>query len=191
VVNNGSAGVIAGQDGSPAIAGHVRRGGRAVGVLWALGAALVLLVFFFVAHFRPGANQVVGSLTRAQVTGTWGGDYGLGLVLRPNGTFTSAALPPQVGTAAPDAFSAGGSVLGVWSAHGTWTIGPGDLEASPQSVIFTVDCGAAPNECVGHPATFELQLETNSPYGGGGPALFYYLGSTYDLSNQYPFVRVP
>ncbi len=193
MVNDGSAGVIAGQDGRPATARRVRRGGRAVGVLGALGAVLVLLVFFLVVHFRSGGNQVVGSPTRAQVTGTWGGDYGLGLVLRPNGTFTSAALPPQVGTAAPDISSGDGDahVLNAWSAHGTWTIGPGDLDGSPESVIFTVDCGAAPNECAGHPTTFELQLETNSPYGGGGPALFYYLGSTHDLSNQYPFVRVP
>jgi hypothetical protein len=56
-------------------------------------------------------------------------------------------------------------------------------------VIFTVDCGDAPDRCAGHPRTFELLLETNSPVGGGGPALFYYLGRTQDLNNQYPFFR--
>jgi hypothetical protein len=58
-------------------------------------------------------------------------------------------------------------------------------------VIFTVDCGAAPAGCAGHPGTFKLLLETNSPQGGGGPALFYYLSSTRDLDNQFPFVRMP
>jgi hypothetical protein len=169
---------------------------RAVAVHWALGPALVLLVFvgfggfFVVTHFNSGANQVVGSPTRAQVTGTWGGDYGSNLVLRPNGTFTTDALPPQVGTAAPELSSTSGDVLGTWSGHGTWTIGAAD-DGSAESVIFTVDCGAAADGCTGHARTFELQLETNSPQGGGGPALFYYLGSTHDLSNQYPFVRVP
>jgi hypothetical protein len=56
-------------------------------------------------------------------------------------------------------------------------------------VIFTVSCGAAPSGCAGHPRTFDLQVETNAPSGGGGPALFYYLDSRHDLSNQYPFVR--
>jgi hypothetical protein len=163
---------------------------NAVAVRWTLGAALVLVAYFIVAHFQSGTNQVVGRPTRAQVAGTWGGDYGLGMVLRQNGTFTSATLPPLVGTA-PPYLSSGGDVLNVWSGHGTWTIGPGDLGGSAESVIFTVDCGAAPNGCADHPRTFELQLETNSPSGGGGPALFYYLGSTHDLSNQYPFVRVP
>jgi hypothetical protein len=184
-----SARVIVEQNGSPAAAGRVRRSDRAVAVLWTFRAGLVLLAFLNLAYFRPGANRVVGSPTRAQVTGTWGGDYGLGLVLRPDGTFTSAALPPHVGTAAPVLSSAGTFVLNAWPAHGTWTIGPGEFNGSPASVIFTVACGAASAGCAGHPRTFELQLETNSPDGGGGPALFYYLGSPRDLSNQYPFVR--
>lgn len=37
--------------------------------------------------------------------------------------------------------------------------------------------------------TFDLQAETSSPSGGGGPALFYYLGDPDDWNNQYPFVR--
>jgi hypothetical protein len=186
-----SARVVADQDGSPATARGVRRSDRAVAVLWTFRAGLVLLAFLNLAYFRPGANRVVGSPTRAQVTGTWGGDYGLGLVLRPDGTFTSAALPPHVGTAAPVLSSAGTFVLNAWSGHGTWIVGPGDLGGSPESVIFTVDCGAGPNGCAGHPRTFELQVETNAPSGGGGPALFYYLGGARDLSSQYPFVRVP
>jgi hypothetical protein len=186
-----SARVVAGRNGSPATARRVRRSDRAVAVLWTFRVGLVLLALLNLAYFRPGANRVVGSPTRAQVTGTWGGDYGLGLVLRPDGTFTSAALPPHVGTAAPVLSSGDGDVVDTWPAHGTWTIGPGDLNGSPESVIFTVDCGAAPSRCADHPRTFDLQLETNSPDGGGGPALFYYLGSPRDLSDQYPFVRAP
>jgi hypothetical protein len=165
------------------------RKGRLVADRWKLGAALLLLACFVGAHFKtgPGANQVVGSPTRAQVTGNWVGDYGSLLDLRPDGTFTSAALPPQVGSAAPVLNRVG--VVGTWSGHGTWAIGPGD--PGPESVIFTVDCDAAPGSCAGHPKTFKLLLETNSPQGGGGPALFYYLGGTGDLDNQFPYVRVP
>jgi hypothetical protein len=184
-----SARVIAGQGGSPAPARRVRRSDRAVAALWTFGAALVLLTFFNVAYFKPGANQVIGSPTRAQVTGTWGGDYGLGLVLRPNGTFTASALPQHVGTASPALSADGSAVLNTWPGHGTWVIGPGVFNGSPESVIFTVACGTALSGCAGHPRTFDLQVETNAPSGGGGPALFYYLGSPRDLSNQYPFVR--
>jgi hypothetical protein len=184
-----SASVIAGQNGSPATVRRVRRNARAA--LWTFGAALVLLIFFNKAHFKIGADQVIGSPTRAQVSGSWGGDHGLGVVLRTDGTFTTAALPPQVGTATPPVMSsADGSVLNVWSGHGTWMIGPGVFNGSPESVIFTVACGAGPGGCAGHVRTFDLQLETNAPSGGGGPALFYYLGRPHDLSNQYPFVRV-
>lgn len=176
--------------GAPVLIATRMRGGRAVAVLLTLGAALVLLVFVVVAHVRAGAGQVVGSPTRAQVTGTWGGDYGLGLVLRPDGTF-SADLPAQVGTAAPVPSGGDGDVVDGWPAHGTWTIGPADPGGGADGVIFTVDCAAAAAGCAGHPRTFELQLETSAPDGGGGPALFYYLGGTRDLSSQYPFVRVP
>jgi hypothetical protein len=185
----GSPRVIAGQDDSPATAKRVRRSDRAVAVLWTFGAALVLLIFFNVAYFKSGANQVTGSPTRAQVTGTWVGDEGSNLVLRPDGTFTASALPQDVGTAAAVTYSPSGSLLNPWSGHGTWIIGPGEFNGSPESVILTVACDAAPNGCAGHPRTFDLQAETNAPNGGGGPALFYYLGNPHDLSNQYPFVR--
>src|ERR1700722_17547524 len=134
-----------------AVAARIRSG-RAVAVVWTLGAALVLLVFFTVAHFWPGANRVVGSPSRAQVTGSWDGDYGFLLTLRPDGTFTSPGLPPDVGTAAPvpSGVYEDGDVVGVWPAHGRWTIGRGDL-GSAESVIFTIDCGAAPAGCAGHP----------------------------------------
>jgi hypothetical protein len=166
--------------------------GRSRTVLWALGAALtVLVVFFSVAHVRSGANHVVGSPTRAQVTGTWVGDYSLILTLRADGTFTSAGLPPHVGTAAPVLSSTSGDVLNVWSGHGTWIIGPGHFNGSPQSVIFTVACDAGLAGCAGHPRTFEPQMETNAPASEGGPALFYYLGNSRDLANQYPFIRSP
>jgi hypothetical protein len=109
-------------------------------------------------------------------------------VLRPDGTFTTPALTPQIGSAAPT-LSSTGDVLHTWSGHGTWTIGPGVFNGSPDSVIFTIACGTAPSNCAGHPRTFDLQLETNAPNGGGGPALFYYTSSPRDLRNQYPFVR--
>lgn len=181
--------IRASKNGGPAGARRRRSTSRAV--LWTLGAALIAFVFFNVTYFRPGANHVVGSPTHAQVTGTWAGDYGLALVLRPDGTFTTAGLQPQVGTAAPVLFSTDGDVLNVWSGHGTWIIGPGNFNGSPDSVIFTVACNAGPTGCAGHPRTFELQMETNAPSGGGGPALFYYLGNSRDLSNQYPFNRSP
>jgi hypothetical protein len=163
----------------------------AVDIRRASWAILALLVVFSFAHFEigPGANQVVGSPARAQVTGTWGGDYGLNLVLRPDGTFTSVGLPPHVGTSAPVVDSVG--VVGAWPARGTWTIGHGHPGSYAESVIFTLDCGAPHIRCAGHPRVFELLLETNSPQGGGGPALFYYLDRTHDLNNQYPFVQVP
>jgi hypothetical protein len=166
----------------------VRRIDRAVAALCTFGSVLALLTFVNVTYFKT-ANHVIGSPTRAEVTGTWIGDYGLGLTLRPDGTFTTAALPPHVGTAEPTLNGDGSSVLDIWSGHGTWVIGPGVFNGSPQSVIFTVACDAAPSGCAGHPRTFDLQVETNAPSGGGGLALFYYLGSRHDLSNQYPFVR--
>jgi hypothetical protein len=183
-----SANVFAGRSGRPVTAGFTRRRLRAFGALCALGA-LALSAFFLVAHFSRAVNQVVRSPTRAQVVGTWVGDYDLVLVLRADGTFTSAALPAQVGTAEPVLSSGGSYVVNAWSAHGTWSVGSGDLGGSAKSVIFTVNCGPGTDRCAGHPATFELQLETNAPAGGGGPALFYYLGTSHDLNSQYPFVR--
>jgi hypothetical protein len=183
--------IIAGQGGGPAAAGRVRRSYGAV--LWTFSAALTLLAFVSLEYFylQPRANHVIGSPTLSQVTGTWAGDYGTNLVVRPDGTFTTDAVPQDVGTAAAVTFSADGSQLNGWSGHGTWAIGPGIFHSSPDSVIFTVDCDAAAHGCAGHPRTFDLQMETNAPQGGGGPALFYYLGSPRDLSNQFPFVRFP
>jgi len=89
-----SARVIARQKGSPATARPVRRSDRAVAVRWTFAAALVLLIFANVAHFKPGANHVVGSPTRAQVTGTWTGDFALGFVLKPDGTFEFPNVAP-------------------------------------------------------------------------------------------------
>ena len=105
----------------------------AVAVRWASWATLALLVLIIVAHLKSKANQVVSSPTRAQVTGTWVGDYGLVLTLRPDGTFSSAGLPPDVGTAAPVPSDPGGDG-DVRPAHGTWVIGPGDLGGSAESV---------------------------------------------------------
>ena len=181
--------VITGQNDTPATARRGRRSDRAVVALWTLGAALVLLVVYNLVYFNSGANQVIGSPTRAQVTGTWDGDEGSNLVLRPNGTFTASALPQDVGAAGAVTYTPSESLLNPWSGHGTWIIGPGDFTGSPESVIFTVACAPTPNRCAGHARTFDLQAETNAPNGGGGPALFYYLGNTRDLNNQFMFVR--
>ena len=176
-----SARVTAGENGGPA-AGRVRRTG-AVTILWIFGAALALLVLFNVAYFNGfGTNPVIGSPTRTQVTGTWVGDHGAVLVLRPDGTFTAGGLPqspPQTSGSPPNPPSG----------HGTWVIGPGEFNGPPESVIFTFACNAGSNGCAGQAMTFDLQAETSSPSGGGGPALFYYLGDPDDWNNQYPFVR--
>ena len=68
-----SAKVIAGKKGGPAIARRVGRIDRVVAALATFGSALALLAFFNVAYFTS-ANRVIGSPTRAQVTGTWMGD---------------------------------------------------------------------------------------------------------------------
>lgn len=183
-----SAKVIVGENGSPATARRVR-GTGAVAVLWAFGAALALLVLFNVAYFNGfGTDPVIGSPTRARVTGTWVGDHGAVLVLRPDGTFTASGLPRYVGDAT-DPFGTTGLPQNPSSGHGTWIIGPGDFNGPPESVIFTFACDAGPSGCAGHAMTFDLQAETSSPSGGDGPALFYYLGDPDDWSNQYPFVR--
>lgn len=183
-----SAQVIVGENGSPATARRVR-GTGAVAVLWAFGAALALLVLFNVAYFNGfGTDPVIGSPTRAQVTGTWVGDHGAVLVLRRDGTFTASGLPRYVGDAT-DPFGTTGLPQNPSSGHGTWIIGPGDFNGPPESVIFTFACDAGPNGCAGRAMTFDLQAETSSPSGGDGPALFYYLGDPDDWSNQYPFVR--
>jgi hypothetical protein len=182
-----SARVLAGKDGNLATARRVGRSGRVVAVLSTVGSVLALLVFVNVVYFKS-ANRVIGSPTRAQVTGTWVGNHGSTLVLRPDGTFTAYGLPQHVGTVAAVTSSADGPPLNPWSGHGTWIIGPGGFNGSPESVIFTVACDP-PNRCAGHARTFDLQQETNAPAGGGGRALFYYLSNPHDLSNQYPFVR--
>jgi hypothetical protein len=175
----------AGEHSGPTAARVPRNRGGVV-VLCALGAALVLLVLFNVAYFNGfGTDPVIGTPTRAQVTGTWVGDGGAVLVLRSDGTFTANGLPPAIGGASTTSGLSQNRVSG----HGTWTIGPGDFNGPPESVIFTFICDANPSECAGQPSTFDLQAETSSPSGGGGPALFYYLGDPDDWSSQYPFVR--
>jgi hypothetical protein len=176
-----SARVIARENGGRAAAGRVRRTG-AVTALWIFGAALVLLVLFNVLYFNGfGTDPVLGSPTRAQVTGTWIGDHGAILVLRADGTFTASGLPSSLPVS--------GSLPAQPSGHGTWVIGPGDFSGPPESVIFTFACDAGPGGCAGPATTFDLQAETSSPSGGGGSALFYYLGDPDDWSDQYPFVR--
>jgi hypothetical protein len=148
-----------------------------------------VLLFAGVVHFGSAANQVIGSPTSAQVTGTWAGDYGSKLVLRPDGTFTAYGLPSQVGNEADTSILRSGP-RSPWSGHGTWVIRAGDPGGSPGSVHFTVACAAIPKGCAGHPSAFDLLAETNSPNGGGGPALFYCVGSPRDLSVQYGFVSL-
>jgi hypothetical protein len=179
-------GVIVGFIAGLAATIRLRSTGSVV-ALCACGVALVLFVLFNVAYFNGfGTDPVIGSPTRAQVTGTWVGDYGAVLVLRPDGTFTASGLPPDVGdvTSGTGASSPGQNLL---SGRGTWIIGPGAFNGPPQSVIFTFSCGVGPNGCPADVQSFDLQAEASSPSGGGGPALFYYLGDPDDWSNQYPF----
>jgi hypothetical protein len=160
--------VIAGQNGSPATARRVRRSDRAVAVLWTFGTALVLLVFFNVAYFKSGINQVIGSPTRAQVTGTWVGDYGSELVLRPDGTFTAYGLSPHVGNAA-DTPIASVPPQNPWSGHGTWIIGPGEFNGPPESVRSRSRPPSCHLELSGCPA-WALQLLVRTEGGAGPPA---------------------
>jgi hypothetical protein len=168
---------------------RVRRGTGSVAVPAVFGAALALLVLLNVVYFNGfGTDPVISSPTRAQVTGTWVGDHGATLVLRPDGTFTASGLPPYVGYAT-DFGQTSGIAQNPWSGHGTWVIGPEDSSSTPDSVIFTLACDAGPNRCMAQDMTFNLQAEASSP--SGGPALFYYLGDPDDWSDQYAFLREP
>jgi hypothetical protein len=71
------------------------------------------------------------------------------------------------------------------SGHGTWVIGPGDFDGSPESVILTLACSLPGDECANCNLTFDLQAEKLRP--SGGPALFYYQGDPDDWSDQYAF----
>jgi hypothetical protein len=178
--------LVGGQDGGAAA---VRRGRRRVGLgAAAYVVALALLFLFNVAYFNGfGTDPVIGLPTRAQVTGTWVGDHGATLVLRPDGTFSASGLPPYVGDST-DLGGTSGYSRNPPSGHGTWVIGVGDSTGLPDSVIFTFACDAGPGECARQALTFDLQAEKSS--SAGGPALFYYLGDGDDWSDQYPFVRV-
>jgi len=166
---------------------------RVRGAWWGLVAVLVgagLFVLFNVAYFNGfGTDPVIGSPTRAQVTGTWVGDQGARLVLRPDGTFTASGLPPYVGVGA-GFFATSGQPQTPSSGDGTWVIGPGEFNGPPESVIFTfASCDGGPGGCPGYASSFDLQAETASPTGGGGPALFYYTGDPDDWAGQYAFTR--
>jgi hypothetical protein len=55
----------------------------------------------------------------------------------------------------------GYTLVHVWARHLDYR--PGDINGSPESVIFTVACDHAANRCAGHARTFDLQAETNGP----------------------------
>lgn len=160
---------------------------------WLLVAVLVgagLFALFNVAYFNGfGADPVIGSPTRAQVTGTWVGGQGARLVLRPDGTFTASGLPPYVGDGT-GFVATSGQPQNPSSGDGTWIIGPGEFSGPPESVIFTfASCDGSPGGCAGYASSFFLQAETASPSGSGGPALFYYRGDPDDWAGQYAFTR--
>jgi hypothetical protein len=171
---------------------RVARVGRAVRV-WLLVGSLAgagLFVLFNVAYFNGfGTDPVIGSPTRAQVTGTWIGEKGATLVLRPDGTFTASGLPPHVGDGT-GIFASSGLPQNPSSGDGTWIIGPGQLSAPPESVIFTfASCDGSANVCGDYAFSFDLLAEASSPSGSGGPALFYYTGDPDDWAGQYAFTR--
>lgn len=163
------------------------RAGRAART-WPLVASLAgiaLFVLFNAAYFNGfGTDPVIGTPTHAWVTGTWVGNAGATLVLKPDGTFTASGLPPYTGQ--PD-FPGMQSGRNPASGHGTWVIGSGDFNGPPESVIFTFACSALAGECAYQNLTFDLQAENPGP--SGGRALFYYLGDPDDWSNQYAFAR--
>lgn len=144
-----SAMVMTGENGGMATTGRAQRT-AAVTLLWTFGAALALLVLFNVAYFN-GTDPVIGSPTRTQVTGTWIGDHGATLVLRPDGTFTAAGLPPYVGNPPDTLLPTSGSPPNPPSGHGTWVIGPGEFDGPPESVIFNFSCEAGPTGALATP----------------------------------------
>jgi hypothetical protein len=167
---------------------RLSRAGR-VARVWLLVTSLAgigLFILFNVAYFNGfGTDPVIGSPTRAQVTGTWMGTGGARLVLRRSGTFTASRLPPYVGqpTDFPDMLLGRNPPSG----HGTWAIGPGVYGGPPESVIFTFACSPLASGCTNWNLTFDLQAESPGP--SGGPALFYYRGDPDDWSDQYAFTR--
>lgn len=140
------------------------------------GAAL--LIGFNWTYFY-GDGTIIDTPTTAQVTGTWSGDYGETLTLRPNGTFTAEGVEiddtsTDTSVPPPKAPVTGG---------GTWSIEPGSDASGEGGVDFTfTSCNAS---C---PGSFELYAQTSSPVSGRGAALFYYIGDPDD-DNQYTFVR--
>jgi hypothetical protein len=133
-------------------------------------------------NYFYGDGTIIGTPTTAQVTGTWSGDYGETLTLRPNGTFTAEGIEiddNSTGTSVPPPKA---PVTG----SGTWSIEPGSDATGEGGVTFTfTSCNAT--FC---PGSFELYAQTSSPVSGRGPALFYYLGDP-DSDNQYDFVLQP
>lgn len=162
--------------------------GRAMRV-WLLTASLAgtgLFILFNVAYFNGfGTDPVIGLPTGAQVTGTWVGTGGARLVLRRNGTFIASRLPPHAGQ--PTDFRDMLKGRNPSSGRGTWVIGPGNFDGSPESVIFTFACSPPGIGCANLNLTFDLQAESPGP--SGGPALFYYLGDPDEWSDQYAFTR--
>jgi hypothetical protein len=165
------------------------RGRVALWLLVAFLAGAGLFVLFNVAYFNGfDTDPVIGSPSPAQVTGTWGGDHGATLVLRPDGTFTASGLPPYVGDTT-GSYSTSGLPQNPPFGDGTWIIGPAPSDGSPKSVIFTfASCDGSPKRCAGYTWSFDLQAETGIS-GSGGLALFYYSGDPDDLADQYAFTR--
>lgn len=152
---------------------------------WPLAASLAGIALFVLFNLNGfGTDPVIGTPTRAQVTGTWVGNAGATLVLRPDGTFTARGLPSYAGQPDSPGMQLGRNPA---SGHGTWVIGPGDFNGPPESVIFTFVCAVHPSGCGNQVLTFDLQAENPGP--SGGPALFYYLGDPDDWADQYAFTR--
>jgi hypothetical protein len=152
-----------------------RHRGRILAVSMVCGG-LGFLVLFNVVVLN-GPDQVAGTITPEQVTGTWRGSGGATLVLRPDGTFTGTRLPAHIGwvpSAGDPADSANPADV-----QGTWAISPG-ASGSP-GVTFCYDRRTDPDSCL----EFGLLLKRAS----SSPALFANLGDPDDLNDQYAFSK--
>lgn len=136
---------------------------------------LGFLVLFNVVVLA-GPDQVAGSVTPAQVTGTWRDSDGATLVLRADGTFTGTRLPAHIGwvPSAGDPDSTNPA-----NVQGTWAISPG-ASGNP-GVTFCYDRRTNPDSC----AQFGLLLKDPS----SSPAMFVNSGDPDDLNNQFAFSK--
>jgi hypothetical protein len=142
-----------------------------------LCSGLGFLILFNVA-ILTGPDPVGGTVTPAQITGTWRGSDGATLVLRPDGTFTGTRLPAHIGWVAPAGDPSDSTNPA--NVQGTWAISPG-ASGRPLGVTFCYDRRTDPDSC----EQFGLLLK----HASSSPALFANSSDPDDFSNQYAFSK--